>query len=424
VRKFIKYYTYIYLIYVIKVIKSTPLMNELRDPSQDALASLQRSWALFALASASYLAAVYTVLRLEWQAAAASRWLGLTSLTILYLLVVLGRNLDKNSRPGEDRLLPDLGWGNWMTLLRGVLVANLVGFLFSPRPQGWLAWLPGILYSLAITADALDGYLARRTNHATRLGGILDISFDGLGVLAAALLIIQYGRVPPWYVLVAFARYAFLAGIKVRRWRGKPVYELPGSVHRRIFAGIQFIFIAVVLYPVFLPPLTWAAATLFALPFLAGFVRDWLVVSGAWHPTSIDPLEGRNWPAVRVALRLGLAILAILALEQMLEAGLQPAWPGVILPFLQFAAAVLVLFGIAARINAGIALGLLGLGQMIFAPTGVQYLQVIGYTTIVYLGAGPWSLWSPEETWLRIPFGQPRNAKAQAVNYETIPQAN
>jgi hypothetical protein len=114
-------------------------MNGSHDQSLDVHASLKRSWALCALSSATYLSVGYTVLRLEWQASAASRWLGLASLTILYLLVVLGRNLDKNNRPGENRLLPDLGWGNWMTLLRGVFIASLVGFLFSPHLQGWLA---------------------------------------------------------------------------------------------------------------------------------------------------------------------------------------------------------------------------------------------------------------------------------------------
>jgi CDP-diacylglycerol--glycerol-3-phosphate 3-phosphatidyltransferase len=403
-------------------------MNDSSYPSPEPLTSLKRSWALFALLSISYLAVGYTVLLLEWQAAAALRWLALASLTILYLLVVLGRNLEQNRRPAEDRLLPDLGWGNWMTLLRGVLVASVVGFILSPQPLGWLAWLPGILYSLAITADVLDGYLARRTNHATRLGGILDVSFDGLGVLAAALLIIQYGQAPLWYILVPFARYAFLAGEWLLRRKGKPVHELPYSLQRRIFAGIQFIFIAVMLFPVFSPPLTWAAATLFSLPFLAGFLRDWLVVSGALQPdlrqTSMDPMDSRNLPAVMIALRLGLAVLAVVALRQMLESTLQPAWLGVALLLLQSLAAVMVLFGVAARISAGLALALLGLGQIVLAPTSVQFLQVAGYTAIVFMGAGPFSLWFPEEIWLIHPFGRPRKAPAQAVIYETIPQTD
>jgi len=215
-------------------------------------------------------------------------------------------------------------------------------FPFFTSTAGWLAWAPGILYSLAIAADGLDGYLARRGNRATRLGATLDMSFDGLGVLVAGLLLIQYGQVPPWYILAACARYAFLAGEWVLRRKGKPIHALPYSPQRRIFAGIQFMFIAVVLFPVFSPPLTWWAATLFSLPFLAVFLRDWLVVSGVlfpdFRPTS-ELMVKQYLPVVKFILRLGLAVLAIVALKQMLESNLEPAWFSASLSILLFAAA-------------------------------------------------------------------------------------
>jgi len=37
-----------------------------------------------------------------------------------------------NHLPGENKILPALGWGNLATLLRGFLIGFLAGFLFSP----------------------------------------------------------------------------------------------------------------------------------------------------------------------------------------------------------------------------------------------------------------------------------------------------
>ncbi len=229
----------------------SPTMKPDTEENVQALYNLRRSWAFFALLSAAYVAAGWLLLRTAWLPQAGLQWAVLAALIALYLLIVLWRNLEQNYRPGEVILLARFGSGNWMTLLRGLLIAGLAGFLFLPRPPGWLAWLPAIMYTLAIAADSLDGYLARRSNYATRLGSILDISFDGLGVLAAAILLIQYGQVPTWYILVALARYLFLFGEWLLPRFGRPVQPLAPSGQRRIFASIQFVFIASPLIPAF-----------------------------------------------------------------------------------------------------------------------------------------------------------------------------
>ena len=193
------------------------------------LNTLRRGWWVYTVLSGLFLASGYVILQIMWAPAYALRWLVQAGLALVYLLVVLGRNLHANHRPGERELLPRLGWGNHVSLMRGVLLAGLLGFLFSPPPEGALAWLPGILYTLAILADFLDGYLARITNHATRLGEILDMSFDGVGVLGAVVLLAGYGKIPAWYLSIGLARYAFLAGEWMLRRMGRPVYELPPS---------------------------------------------------------------------------------------------------------------------------------------------------------------------------------------------------
>ena len=93
----------------------------------------------------------------------------------------------------------------------------LAGFVFLPQPSGGLAWLPALLYTLAIMADYLDGYFARLTHHATVLGEILDIEFDALGILMATSLAVHYGQLPWWYLPIGLSRYLFLFGIWWRR---------------------------------------------------------------------------------------------------------------------------------------------------------------------------------------------------------------
>jgi len=380
-----------------------------------ALSNLHKQWAVFAALCVSFLSGVFILLSTYWQPDFAARWLILPSAVIAHLLAVLWRNLETNHRAGESQLFPTFGWGNTLTLLRGAWVAALAGFLFLPRPDGWLAWIPGILYTLSVAADFFDGYVARRTQRVTRLGEILDMSFDGLGVLVASILAIQYGQVPVWYLTVAFARPLFLAGLWLRRRLNKPSHDLPPSTSRRVFAGFQMGFLAVVLWPLFSPPGTLIAATLFGLPLLIGFARDWLAVSGNLRLC----LKIRGSPQktlihwLPVLLRLG-----ILALSLGLLRGASPDFKDqgtalLLLGGLHAAATILIVFGAAARFSAILALCLLGFYQMFTSLTPVQFALGAIYTAILYLGSGAFSLWTPEDQLVYRRAGEPRTVEVE-----------
>lgn len=366
------------------------------------LAGLRFRWALYAGFSLAWLLGGWALLAAAWQPTYALRWLALAGAATSYLLLVFWRGLEHNRRSGEDTLLPTLGLGNLLTLLRGAFIASLLGFLFSPWPQGWAAWLPGLLYCLACAADFFDGYLARVTNHATHLGEILDLSFDGVGVLAAALLAVQYGQAPIWYLSVALVRYLFLVGLWWRRQRGLPVYDLPPSPGRRAIAGAQMCFIAALLLPVFSPPGTYLVAAVFALPFLAGFARDWLSVSGFLRTRSgggspqLKALSG----GLPVLLRL-LAVPLFLGTLAGMDASLPVLLGGLIV--------LLVLLGAAGRVSAIAGLVLLGLQQAAAGPTLVQELLILVYTGLLFLGTGPLSLWKPEEMLIYRRLGERRS---------------
>lgn len=242
---------------------------------------LRLQWLLLLLIATLALTSGYYALDNAWERAYSLRWLILAMAGSGYVLWSVWEGLAHNHHPSERRLFTGLGLANYVTVLRGLMIAAALGFCLSPMPPGRLAWAPAVLYTLAAISDLLDGYLARSKGRITRLGEILDMRFDGLGVLIASILAFQYGKVPAIYLLVGLARYLFLGGIWLRSQLGYNVYNLPKSPSRRTLAGIQMVFLFSVLWPISAPPATSILAILIAIPFLLGFLRDWLSVSGA-----------------------------------------------------------------------------------------------------------------------------------------------
>jgi CDP-diacylglycerol--glycerol-3-phosphate 3-phosphatidyltransferase len=316
----------------------------------------------------------------------------------------------------EVDLLPNLGIGTSLTILRGFLGAVLVGFLLSSRPSGWLGWIPALIYWVAILVDVFDGYFARITNHVTELGTRLDMEFDGWGVLIASALAVQYGQVLVWYLLVGLARYLFLGWGWLRTRFGKPVYDLPPSVRRRAMAGVQMGFIGVMLLPIFSPPGTYLAATLFMLIFLVGFLLDGLWMSGLIKPQLAT--HGRKYSrsytdilllSVRI-LTIGILVVMVATNIDFQEAeSIQTlARYGVLLVLSVLEAVVIVMLflGAAGRAAALAVLLMLGVHQMYASLTLFQYALVVGATLIFFFGTGPYSLWTPEDRLIRFKAGE------------------
>jgi CDP-diacylglycerol--glycerol-3-phosphate 3-phosphatidyltransferase len=390
---------------------------------------LKTRWFGLLIASLVFTTTFFFILRSFWQETYALRWFLLAGAGSAYLLWVVWKGLPDNHRPGETALLPGLGWGNLLTWLRGLWLIWLAGFLFLPRPEGWLGWLPGSLYLLAALADLFDGYLARRANTLSRLGEKLDLLLDGLGVLVAAAMIVQYGQVQTWYLLVGLARYLFLGGSWLRTRLDKPVYDLPPSASRRPLAGAQMGFIAVMLFPIFSPPATYLAAALFGLPFLIGFARDWLAVSGRGKLVSSDHAsslgaytsrllgQAKGWlPVVLRLLVIGLiiallidqlgAIPGLLAWSWNYSGGGQAlAWFYALLA-LEILAAVLLGLGAAGRVAALAVLFSLGLYLQVSGMTPVILATAVGAAGLFFLGTGPFSLWAPETALIRKRLGE------------------
>lgn len=207
---------------------------------------------------------------------------------MLYLLGLLRYGLRWNYHHAENILRSTLGYGTWVTIIRGALIAVLAGYLFQPWPganfyPGRLSWTPGLLYITTSILDWIDGRVARACRHETRLGAFLDINLDALGLLIASLTAVWYGQLPPAYLSAGLAYYAFIGGIWLRKKFSKPVFELRAWRGARIIAGFQMGFVGIVLLPVVKPPVTTLTAYGAMLLLLAGFVRDWMIVCGYRH---------------------------------------------------------------------------------------------------------------------------------------------
>ncbi len=377
------------------------------NANNQILRTLRVKWGLTAFFGILLLISAFSWLRTWWENPSPLRWLLMSGVAMIYLLWVLWRGLGDNHRQGESELLPKLGLGNILSISRGFILVLFCGFLFSPWPDvGRTTWLPGLLYTLAALPDYLDGVAARLTNHVTKLGETLDVSIDSLGVLGVSVLSVQYGQVPWWYLPVGLARYLFLAGVWVREKLGLPVYPLPFSVRRRGFAALTMGLFFVILYPVFTPPGTHIAATVFAIYLLGGFLWDWFVTIG-WLP--VQP--GKSYLRLENLVVLYLPVLLRFLL---LFWGLVVFLPGLLsnigspLLWVEAVAIFCLILGIAGRITAIAALVVLGFQQVAAPLDTLQMGLIILHTTLLFLGTGAYSLWPVENRLIYRRVGDPK----------------
>lgn len=335
----------------------------------------------------------------------ASQW-GLQSIALWALVwqqTWLRRDL--NRATPDSTPYPTLGLANRLTLLRGGLIAATGGFLLFPAFSGIIGWLPAVFYSLAAALDRIDGFVARRSKRTSVLGSELDTVFDALGLLVAPLLAVSYGKVHWSYLLVSVAYYLFQWGIHSRRKRELPVYPLAPSQLRRTLAGFQMGYVAVVLWPPFLPQVTVPAGLGFMAPLLLGFLVDWLVVSGRIRPDHPATAvffhrlarlsSGIFQPALRVALVLALAAFLPTNNQETTTPAIQSVFNA-----LACGAAVLVLLGVAGRAGALMMVTLIAWQPAAESLNFVSAILIFSAIGILLLGCGRYSLWQGDDHWV------------------------
>lgn len=112
---------------------------------------------------------------------------------------------------------------NMICVVRIILVAPIVWALLEGRY--------GLALGLILVAgfsDALDGFLARRFDWRTRLGGLLDPAADKLLMFAAYVILAWIGLVPVWFSAIVVGRdIIIIAGAIVYQLYVAPVHGEP-----------------------------------------------------------------------------------------------------------------------------------------------------------------------------------------------------
>lgn len=164
-----------------------------------------------------------------------------------------------------------LGPANLITLARAIGACVLIALLAAP--PGLDRWALMAVAGILVSADGLDGWLARRSGLASRFGARFDMEIDALVGLTLAALLATQAIVGPWVLLVGLPRYLFVAA----GWLWAPLRApLPPSERRRVVCVIQNGALALAFAPA-LPAAMIAALALAAVLWSFAIDIAWLI---------------------------------------------------------------------------------------------------------------------------------------------------
>ena len=164
-----------------------------------------------------------------------------------------------------SHLKPAGGYANMLTFLRYILQLLIVVFSYI-----WPLWSLGLLFSIPVLLDGLDGYLARRFNHVTKFGALFDMETDSLFITLTGIILYKRNIVGGWILPAAYIRYFYVLLIAI--------FQLKNIQEKRTRFGpfIAFImFVSLILEFLFQSPATriilFAASSMIVLSFIYSF---------------------------------------------------------------------------------------------------------------------------------------------------------
>jgi phosphatidylglycerophosphate synthase len=221
-------------------------------------------------------------------------------------------------RYGHDRLGP----ADWVTLVRATLAVGVATLVADSFDEPAHVTLLVVLSSVALVLDAVDGWVARRSRTASKLGAQFDGEVDAFLILVLSVYVAR--STGAWVLLIGLARYAFFAAGWWLPWMRE---QLPPRYWRKVVAAIQGIVLTIAAADVVPSPLI-RAALVGALALLCeSFGRDvwWLWAHQEDHVAAAARPRGR----LRGAIAAGLTIAALLFVWAALVV---PERPGLLSP--------------------------------------------------------------------------------------------
>ena len=113
---------------------------------------------------------------------------------------------------------------NKLTIFRIILVPvimlvpiidNLVGIPGEFLGISTAFWIMNIIFIIASITDKLDGSIARSRNLVTTFGKFLDPIADKILVLAALIMLVDFGKIPAWIPIIILFREFIVSGYRL-----------------------------------------------------------------------------------------------------------------------------------------------------------------------------------------------------------------
>ncbi len=213
-----------------------------------------------------------------------------------------------------NRLSP----ADWVTLARATLAVGVAALVADSFGEPAHITTLVTLSAVALALDAVDGWVARRSETTSKLGAQFDGEVDAFLILVLSVYVAR--STGAWVVAIGLARYAFFAAGWIWPWMRAP---LPPRYWRKVVAATQGVVLTVAAADV-VPPALAKAAILGALALLCeSFGRDtWWLWSHRHAAHRVAPAPpGR----VRTSTAAAVTIVALLFVWVALVAPDHPA---------------------------------------------------------------------------------------------------
>jgi phosphatidylglycerophosphate synthase len=247
---------------------------------------------------------------------------------------------------GLSRYRPQrLGPADWVTLARATLAVGVAALVADSFAEPAQVTMLVTLSAVALALDAVDGWVARRSKTASKVGARFDGEVDAFLILVLSVYVAA--SIGAWVLAIGAARYAFFAAGWLLPWLREP---LPPRYWRRVVAATQGIVLTIAAAGV-LPPALTQAALVGALALLGeSFGRDvwWLWSHRNTTQSHASPRRGR----MRTSIAVALTIVAVVVVWVGLVA---PDHPGRLRPsaFVRLPLEGIVVIALALTLPAG-----------------------------------------------------------------------
>lgn len=181
---------------------------------------------------------------------------------------------------------------NKLTILRVILVIIMFPIPYIMGTEATIGYtgisvsmlIVTILFAIASYTDHLDGKLARKNNWITNFGKFMDPLADKILVMAAMLMLLDFGRIPAWIPLIVVFREFAVSGYRFMAATENQV--IPASKGGKWKTATQMIGLIIMLispYGFFaknIPSMTWQIITIIGSIMLV--ISTILTITSGW----------------------------------------------------------------------------------------------------------------------------------------------